>query len=213
MSQQINLVNFTLAPRVEHVTGRRCLHVMLAVTLLTGAMAFVAQYASVRAMRLAAQQETRLAVVHAEAARLTREVAERRPDPEVAAELQSLQAMIEGRRQLRVMLERGELDNTEGVSEYLRAFARRRMEGIQLTGLTISAAGRDIVVEGRAADARLLPDYLQRLREESVLREQAFATLAVRRAQATPNYLEFRLATANAKDAAQTAERARGGGR
>lgn len=208
MSQQINLFNLALAPRVEHATGRRCLLAMLAVALLTGAIAFAAQYAGARAERLAAQQQAQLAAVHAEAARLTREAGERKPDPEVFAELQSLQAMIEGRKQLMAMTEHGGLGDTEGVSEYLRAFARQRMDGIQLTGLSITAGGRDIVIQGRTVDARLLPDYLHRLHEESVLRGRTFATLAVERSRAAPDHLEFRLATADAKDATQTADRA-----
>ncbi|MCW5619965.1 MAG: hypothetical protein KIS79_02520 [Burkholderiales bacterium] len=213
MSQQINLFNLALAPRVEHVTGRRCLVAMLTAALLTGTIAFAAQYAGARAEWLAAQQQAQLAAAHAEAARLMREAGARKPDPAVLAELQSLQAMIEGRKQLTAMIERGGLGDTEGVSEYLRAFARQRMDGIELTGLSITAGGRDIVIQGRTADARLLPDYLHRLREESVLRGRTFATLAMERPRAAPNHLEFRLATADAKDAAQTADGALEGGR
>jgi len=209
VSQQINLFNPTLAPVVERLSARLALRTMLAVSVCALAAALLAQLESARVERLAAGQDARLAALQSEVTQLARQAAARQPDPAALAELDTLQARVEGRRQVMARLERGELGDTGGVSEYLRAFARQRLDGVWLTGLTIAGAGREITVRGRTLDAQLLPDYLGRLREESALRGRAFATLAMDTPArdsgdteaAAPGWLEFRLATAAGEDA------------
>jgi len=208
VTQQVNLYNAALARKVERVTGRLALRAMAALCLCALSAALAAQFEAVRVERLAAQQDAQLAAVQSEATRMAREATGRKPDAAVVAELDSLQSLLEGRRLVMARLERGELGDTSGVSEYLRAFARQRMDGIWLTGLTIGGSGREITVQGRMLDAQLLPDYLGRLGDEDALRGRAFATLAMdtpprsagEQAQATRAYLEFRLATAPGKD-------------
>jgi hypothetical protein len=208
VTQQLNLYNPALAPRVERVTGRLALCAMVVVCLCALTAAVAARFESARVARLAGQQDGELAAVQAEVTRMAREAAARKPDAAVVAEFDSLQSLVEGRRLVMTRLDRGELGDTGGVSEYLRAFARQRMDGIWLTALTIGGSGREISVQGRMLDAQLLPDYLGRLRDEAALRGRAFATLAMdtptlsdgEPAQTTPAYLEFRLATAPSKD-------------
>jgi len=204
VTQQVNLYNPALAPTVERVSGRLALRAMAALCLCALTAAVAARFESARIVGLAAQQDAKLTALQGEVTRMASEAAARKPDAAVVAEFDSLQALVEGRRLVMARLERGDLGDTGGVSEYLRAFARQRMDGIWLTGLTIGGSGREITVQGRMLDARLLPDYLGRLREEAALRGRAFATLAMEtpmpaggeHAQATPAYLEFRLATA-----------------
>jgi hypothetical protein len=208
VTQQVNLYNPALAPRVERVTGRLALCAMAALCLFAVTAAVAARFESARVARLVAQHDGELAAVQAEVTRMAREAAARKPDAAVLAEFDSLQSLVQGRRLVMARLERGELGDTGGVSEYLRAFARQRVDGIWLTALSIGGSGREITVQGRMLDAQLLPDYLGRLREEAALRGRAFATLAMdtptpsggEQGQSTPAYLEFRLATAPGKD-------------
>lgn len=207
MSQQINLLNPALAPKVERLGARLTLRAMVAACVCALVAALLAQIESGRVVRQAAAQDARLSALQADVTRMAREAAARQPDPAVVAELESMQMQVQGRRQVMARLQRGDLGDTGGVSEYLRAFARQRLDGIWLTGLTIAGAGREISVRGRTLDAQLLPDYLGRLREESALRGRAFATLAVdtpARAADAPEpearYLEFRLATTESTD-------------
>ena len=205
MSQQINLYNGALAPKVERVSARFTLCAMLACAVCALVAALLAQIESGRVTRLALSQAAQLAAAQDDATRMAREAAARTPDSGVIAELESLQALVDGRRQVLVRLQHGDLADSGGVSEYLRAFARQRLDGVWITGLSIGGAGREITVDGRTRDAQLLPRYLQRLRDETALRGRAFATLAVHRPStrdqarsfAEPDYLEFRLATAD----------------
>ncbi|MCC7546772.1 MAG: hypothetical protein IT532_03315 [Burkholderiales bacterium] len=209
MSQQINLFDPALAPRVERLSARLTLRAMVVVAVFAFAAAVLAQVERGRIAGLAAQRDAQLAALQGDVTRMAREAAGRKPDPAILAELESTQALAEGRRQVMARLQRGDLGDTGGVSEYLRAFARQRLDGIWLTGLSIGGAGREITVRGRTMDAQLLPEYLGRLRAEAALRGRAFATLAVDtparatddEASAAPAYLEFRLATTEGSDA------------
>ncbi len=219
MTQQVNLYNVALTPRVERLSGRLALRAMAGVAACTCLAVLAVQWETARVVRLAAQQDARRSAVQTEVIRMARDAAARKPDADVAGEIESLQRQLEGRQHAMARLQRGDLGDTGGVSEYLRAFARQRLDGVWLTGLTIDGAGREISVRGRTLDAQLLPDYLARLREESALRGRAFATLAVDtptrnagdEASASPAYLEFRLATTEGDSPA--ASGAQGGAR
>ena len=105
----------------------------------------------------------------------------------------------------------GELGDTRGFSEYMRAFARQSRDGLWLTGFTVSGAGNDISVSGRALSADLIPAYLQRLGQEPALSGHAFASLQIQRPKTdaaveaaqgdgkgparAPRYVEFKVAT------------------
>ncbi|NIO42529.1 MAG: hypothetical protein GTO41_21730, partial [Burkholderiales bacterium] len=92
------------------------------------------------------------------------------------------------------------IGNTSGFSEQLSAFTRQSFDGLSLTRLHIVNAGRDFVLEGRARHPELVPEYLQRLNREEVMRGHAFAELEMRQPKlldqrAHDRYVEFRLAT------------------
>lgn len=205
MSQQINLYNVALAPKIERVSARLTLRAMVACAVCALVAGLFAQIESGRVRRLAISQAAQLAAAQDDAMRMAREAAARTPDSVIMAELESVQALVDGRRQVLARLLRGDLGDSGGVSEYLRAFARQRLDGVWITGLSIGGAGRDITVDGRTRDAQLLPRYLERLRDETALRGRAFATLAVHKpstrdeagSSAEPDYLAFRLATAD----------------
>jgi hypothetical protein len=204
MSQQINLYNPALAPKVDLFAGSSVLIGLagvLALALFAWALASVLAHGSVAREQ---EQSAKLAGVQAEVARLAQQVAARKPDPVLQQELVNLDALLLARNEVMAMLGGGALGDTRGVSEYFRAFGRQRADGVWLTGLTIGGAGSEIVIEGRTTDAQMLPDYLSRLRREDALRGRAFESLAVTpppqkvvdgKPMLDPGYLEFRLAT------------------
>jgi hypothetical protein len=77
------------------------------------------------------------------------------------------------------VIDRGELGNATGYSEYFRALARQHVDGLWLTGLAITGAGCDIGVRGRALDASLLPGFLGRLTQEKIMQGKAFGSLQI----------------------------------
>jgi hypothetical protein len=206
VSQQINLYNPALAPKVDVFSARALLAGLVGVFALT-LLAWM--LVGLQARSVAAQeqeQSAKLAGLQAEVARLTQQVAARKPDPVLQQQLASLDALLAARNEVMGMLSGGALGDTRGVSEYFRAFGRQRAEGVWLTGFTIGGAGSEIVIQGRTVDPQMLPEYLAQLRREDALRGRAFESLAVTQPpavqvdgkRADPGYLEFRMSTTSA---------------
>jgi hypothetical protein len=219
VSQQINLYNPALAPKVQVLSGRR---LVLALAAAIAGCLLVWGVAGMDAARLARAervQAAQLAQLQAEMTSLTQQVAARKPSAQLQGELQNLEALLSARNEVMALLASGRLGDTRGVSEYLRAFARQTTEGLWLTGLSIAQAGRDIVIQGRTRDADLVPVYLQKLRRETALRGHGFESLSVFQPQppagavsAPPDYLEFRMATSEHDSATDARAAAKPGG-
>ncbi|MYM98341.1 MSHA biogenesis protein MshI [Duganella vulcania] len=214
MSQQINLFNVGFERKKSYVSTS---------VLAAGIGALVLVLAGMSALAKA-----RLAALETEAATVKASLAngEKRKSAATAAfvaprksealQQQLDQAGVELRNLQRVagILEQGEPGETRGYSAYFRAFARRGVDGLWLTGVTIQGSGDAIGLQGRALKASLLPGYLNGLAGEAVLRGKTFGQLEMREpkaepaAEATagaatapaaaPRYVEFSLQSASA---------------
>ncbi|MFS2082733.1 hypothetical protein ACCD04_14865 [Telluria sp. Tellsp131] len=211
MSQQINLFNPAFQPQkkifsVNAMAG--ALGVLVLLVVGTGV------YAKVRVAQLEArvargEEQVQAAQKRLEAA--TAEFAPRTKDGRLEAEVAAAQAEHDALRRVADVIQRGDLGNTEGYAEYFRALARQSVDGLWLTGVTITGAGTEIGVRGRALDPALVPGYLARLRNERVLQGKPVgsmqigqaATVKVRDADgkesdAPAPYVEFSLQSAAA---------------
>ncbi len=208
MSQQINLYNPLFEPRREWMSFNVAATVVLATLALiaVGSAAASWRYNSLARQEQASAQ--RLTNAKEEMTRLASQLASRQKDPQLLAELDRAQAELKSRDEVVGVLQGGVLGNTAGYSEYLRAFARQSIEGVWLTGFSISGAGHHVVIEGRTLRAELVPDYLQRLNRERILQGSTFAEMQMQqptpdvgdKKSAEPAYLEFKLATAPEPD-------------
>lgn len=205
MSQQINLYNQALLPKVDVFSGRTVLLALGGIALLS---LLIYGWAGWDASHLAQEEQqgqAQLNTLQGEVTRLASEVAGRRPSSQLAAELESLDALLAGRNEVMAVLKSGVLGDTKGVSEYFRAFARQTVDGLWLTGFSIVGAGNDISIEGRTLRAELVPGYVGKLRREEVLRGHGFGTLSVQKPpealaaanepRKTAEFLDFRLAS------------------
>ena len=205
MSQQINLYNQALLPKVDVFSGRTVLLALGGIALLS---LLIYGWAGWDASHLAQEEQqgqAQLNTLQGEVTRLAREVAGRRPSSQLTAELESLDALLAGRNEVMAVLNSGVLGDTKGVSEYFRAFARQTVDGLWLTGFSIVGAGNDISIEGRTLRAELVPGYVGKLRREEVLRGHGFGTLSVQKPpeavgpanepRKTAEFLDFRLAS------------------
>jgi PAS domain-containing protein len=208
MSQQINLYNPALEPKVQVLSGRRMVAALAAVSALCVLLWALAAMEAGRLARAELAQAAQLAQLQGEMTALAQQVAGRKPSAQLQEELRNFEALLNARNEVMATLASGGLGDTRGVSEYLRAFARQSTEGVWLTGLRIARGGNDIVIQGRTLDADLVPVYLQKLRRESALRGHGFESLSVSQPKAPaaggppPGYLEFRMATSEHDSAA-----------
>jgi hypothetical protein len=213
--QQINLFNPAFLDKRGPLSLKAALMGWLAVALLSFAFA---GYAGMRNRQLAQQERemtAKVTEVQAEMQRLAGQVAGRKQDPQIAAEIARLESEIRGRDEVMAVLKGGALGDTRGFSEHLRAFARQSFEGVWLTGLHIAARGQDVALEGRALRAEQVPGYLRRLNSESVMQGHPFSELLMQAPAADPGdksggrppYIEFRLATKSETPAAKAVAR------
>jgi hypothetical protein len=213
--QQINLFNPAFLDQRGPLSLKTALMGWLAVALLSVAFA---GYAGMRNRQLAQQERevtAKVTAAQAEMQRLAGQVAGRKQDPQIAAEIARLESEIRGRDEVMAVLKGGALGNTRGFSEHLRAFARQSFEGVWLTGLHIAASGQDVTIEGRALRAEQVPGYLRRLNSESVMQGHPFSELLMQapapepgdKGGGRPPYIEFRLATKSETPALKAAAR------
>ncbi len=179
MSQQINLFNPIFLKQKKIFTA-----VHMAQTLglvLAGALALVA-YGMVKTSQLekrAAAGKLAVAAREARLADVIRQFPPRQKSKALEDELTRKLAEVRALQDVQGVLERGDIGNTAGYSEYFRAFARQDVHGVWLTGIDIVGAGKDIALEGRALQAELVPGYIQRLTREAVLQGKTFGSLEI----------------------------------
>ncbi len=186
MSQQINLFNpiflkqkkiFTALPMAE------ALGVIVAGLLL---MDWFANHRVAELEQRAAAGKSLLAGRETRLNQANAQFAPRQKSPAVAAELADAQARLAALHEVEGVLRGGALGNTDGYSEYFRAFSRQNVNGLWLTGLTIVGAGHDIGVQGRAMQPALIPSYIVRLTAEKVMHGKTFASLKIDRGAPAP---------------------------
>ncbi|MFT3849246.1 MAG: PilN domain-containing protein [Propionivibrio sp.] len=181
MSQQINLYEERLRPRLELATGRNLgisalvfLAIMVGWSLWAGAEADRRSAAAEALLReLSAAQEKMKA--------LTQSLAQRTVSAELAAEVESAKAKIAAREEVIKALDAGALGRTAGFSSFMRGFAQQAQSDLWLTGFRIAAGGDEIEIRGRMLDPVRLPDYVQRLNAIPVFQGRRFAALEMQR--------------------------------
>jgi hypothetical protein len=218
VSQQINLFNpiflkqkkvFTVVPMAQALG-----------VLLLGSLVLV-YYGNRQVSALARESEslaTRLTAKQARMASVDAEFAPRKKSEELEAELAYTQAHLQSLREVSGILKRGDLGNTRGYAEYFRAFSRQSIGGLWLTGVSITGAANEIALQGRALQASLIPNYISRLKGESVMQGKTFGSLEIAQPLLTepvsgpanpgavvppaPKFVEFSLQTTAGTDAA-----------
>lgn len=199
MSQQINLFNPVFLKQ-KKVFSSVAMAQALGV-LLVGALAMVAygkQHVGALEKELQAVN-AQLVRKQARQALVNTEFAPRQPRKELEAEVVAAEAQLRALQAVSGVLERGELGNTTGFSEYYKALARQHVSGLWLTG--VSVAGADIGIRGRAMESSMIPGYINRLTRESVMQGKSFASLQIAQGEskgeggkaAVAPFVEFRL--------------------
>jgi hypothetical protein len=94
----------------------------------------------------------------------------RTPDKALEAEVAKLEMEVRARQSTLQALSMGELGNTKGFSEFLAALGRSAVPGLWLTSVTIGQSGNELIVNGRALRADLMPSFLRGLNSEAVMR-------------------------------------------
>lgn len=203
MSQQINLYNPLFLKTEKHFSARTMAQ-GLAVVLVAIVALFVFGLLQTRsAERVATQYRDRLAREQTQLTSVVGQASSGARSKALEAEVAQLEAEIKLRHTMLQALSTGELGNTAGFSEFLAALGRQTLPGVWLTEIRIDDAGNDLLVQGRALRADLLPAYLTRLNREPMMRGRRVTEMKLTAATAKdakepqnepPRFVEFSLA-------------------
>jgi hypothetical protein len=204
MTQNINLLDLGSRkpqPRLSFVTLLGCAGVVFVVLFVVHVFLQFQVSGLNRELR---QAQERLDAGRAEAQKLTGQAAARKPDPQLEAEIAKLRNELRRAQEAMAALKGGSFGDRQGFAGYLRAFSRQSLDGLWLTGFTITGAG-ELEIRGRALRPDLVPSYIQRLNSEDVLIGRSFARFemnrpglqaaAEKKTDKVAPFLEFTLAT------------------
>lgn len=195
MSQQINLFNPIFLKQRKYFSVLAMLEALGLIVL--GSVLFYG-YALYQVKQLSQQSEETGKRYVAEQARLARYTEEFSPEKSaqlLESELKSAEARAAVQNEIIDTLKTGEIGNSTGYSEYMRAFARQAVNGMWLTGFNIAGDGTQMSMSGAVLSPEMVPVYIQRLRQEHVMRGKPIATLQMQRSGAEARYVVFTLRT------------------
>ncbi len=206
MSQQINLYNPLLLKQQKLFsfgTMVQALGLILAGSLLFYAYAWHStsslENQNAEAARMHAAALARIEQVKSESGA-------RAPSKLLQEEVARMEAQLGTRQGIVALLERGELGNKQGFSEYFRALSRQTADGLWLTAFKVNGAG-EVAISGRTLKPELVPAFISQLKRENAMEGKTFAMLEMRLPDAAPSpdgkpahppYIEFSLHNAEA---------------
>jgi hypothetical protein len=221
MSQQINLFNPIFLKEKKYfsaLTMAQALGMILVGVLL---LSVYSAYQSRSLTHEAANATTQLANVKQQLAKINAEYGARKKTQSLEDEAKKAQDEQAALQQALVRLQNEEFGNRKGYSAYLRAFSRQIVEGLWLTGFSIDGGGSAIGIQGRALQPEVIPAYINRLKQETVIQGVSFATLEIQQPQdrkpqdanasteqktgEQPSFIEFDLRSAGVEKAAPKA--------
>lgn len=180
MSQQINLYEERLRPRIELATARNVAIIFLVVLAATIALAAWSAFDAKRKVATAAQSQQTLLAMQEQLKAAAQKAAERKVSPGLQNELSAAKAKLQAGQEVIGALEHGRLAESGQFSDFMQGFATQTQSDLWLTGFRITDGGLEIEIRGRTLDAARVPAYVQRLDAIPVFQGRRFAALDMR---------------------------------
>ncbi len=94
-------------------------------------------------------------------------------------EVKTLQANLQARQSLLAGLSTGAFGSQYGLSEYMRALARRARNGLWLTGFRVDEGGGNFTISGNALHADQVPAFVRGLGQEKMMQGRSLENLSM----------------------------------
>jgi len=179
MSQQINLYSPIFRRQKKYFSADTMMVSFGVVVLGVGALVTFA-ILQVQALELQAAQTAQQ--LTNDTARLTAMVADKSGENRakaLEARVKEAENALAVKQRLSEALKSESLGNTRGFSETLRALARQTLDGVWLTQIGVDGENNGLTLRGHALKAELVPEYVDRLRREKILRGYSFGQLEI----------------------------------
>lgn len=179
MSQQINLFNPAFEKQKQVLAAATMAQGLLLILVMGAGLAWYGARQVAVLESAAVQSKAQLAVREARRTRVLADYPARAKDPAIGEALAKAEADRSALLAAQKTLQGSDLGNTHGYSAYFRAFANRKVDGLWLTGASITGAGGQIGLQGRALQPAQVPAYITALGRDPVLRGKTFARLDI----------------------------------
>ncbi len=205
MSQQINLFNPVFLTQKKYFSVLTMLQALGLIVLGSVLFYGYALYQVDQLSRQADEMNKRYAAEQTRLANFANEFSPQRSGQLLEEELKRLEAQAAAQETLLDLLKSGAMGNTEGFSEYMRAFARQSVNGLWLTAFDITGDGAQMSLSGAVLNPQMVPVYIQRLSKEKVMRGKTFDTLQMQQPKKEADkpvarYVEFTLRSSPASE-------------
>lgn len=175
MSQQINLFNPIFRQQKKYLSA---VTMAQALGLIFLGAVLLTLYAGYRSSRLGAEAvvtSSQLQAAQVQLGQVTATFPPRKKSEILEAQIKKVEEEMASLQKAADILRDGKFGSTAGHAEYMRAFARQIVDGVWLTGFSID--GSEIGLQGRAVRPELVPAYINRLKQETVLQGKSFSAL------------------------------------
>ena len=195
MIQQVNLYQPVLRKEKKVFSVRALLLALVLVAVgqagLTGALAW--QSGSMRT-ELGRMQQQRDAL-RTRVTELDQRHPVPKPDPQLAARRDELEAETQAKRGVLAVLKRRNLGAGGSFADYLEGLARQRLPDLWFSRVEVADGGAKVVLAGSTLKPEQLPQFLQRLSAEAPFRGLEFTSLSMDRPKDDPRRVDFVLRT------------------
>lgn len=201
MSQQINLFNPIFLKQKKYFSVVAMLQALGLIVLGSAVFYGYAVYQVAQLSKQADEMGKRYVAEQARLVKFSNDFSLQRSAQKLEEELKQLEAQAKAQENVLTTLKSGVIGNTEGYSEYMRAFARQSVNGLWLTAFDIVGDGAQMSLGGAVVSPQLVPSYIQRLGRERVMHGKTFSTLQMQQPKKdgdriVPRYVEFNLRSA-----------------
>jgi hypothetical protein len=208
MSQQINLFNPIFLKQKKYFSALTMVQALGLILLGSGLFYGYALYQVAQMSKQTEEMGRRYAAEQARLVGYANEFSPQRTGQLLEEELKQLESQAAAQEAQLNLLKSGALGNTEGYSEYMRAFARQSVNGLWLTAFDIAGDGAQMNLSGAVLNPQLVPVYIQRLSKEKIMQGKTFATLQMQQPKTEADrpvarYVEFNLRSAPAAEEAK----------
>lgn len=191
--QQINLYQPIFRKQEKVFSARTMLFVFVAAIVF---FAVVYGYVRWNVYSLVTESEKLVQLQASELKRLdslSRRYPVKQKSRQVETELESLKKEHKAKQFLIKTLSGRSIGNDEGFSSYFEAMARQRPSGMWLRRFELEQGGEIIGIHGSSLQAELVPEFLQRLSEESSFDGSSFRIFQIQRDEKNTAAVNFTL--------------------
>jgi len=202
VTRQINLYNPAFQRQKKYFSAMAMIQSLVIVMVGVGLFFVYATHQVAQLEKLSVETDQRLTVDQSRLAEFQAQYSPQQEAQLLESELKKLEARASAQQALVDTLKNGSIGNTQGYSEYMRAFARQAVNGLWLTNFDLTGDAAQISLSGGVLSPDLLPAYVQKLSQEKIMRGKSFAALQMQQPKSgsgkAVHYTEFTLQSVDA---------------